>query len=346
MPPVSFASVTRATVTGHRRAAQTILREGRRGLEPGRVRQPVPVRTGRGRRFTLLATMITMLLTAIAGCASGPGERFDALIEQHGLKPATMQGTSFLHLYVRKPARRDMGGLHVYLAGDGSPWIRRRHIAVDPTSRDPLTLRLMLRDPERALYLGRPCYHRVDASPPCHPAYWTHGRYSKAVVDSMAAALKRLLEMESDTRAITLYGFSGGGTLAMLLAQRMDDIDRVVTVAANLDTDAWARLHGYTPLSSSLNPAKERSLRSGVEQLHLAGSIDTTVPPDLATKALRHQPGAELAVITGFDHRCCWEDRWPAIVHTAQQPRSSICQALDRALPLTSCGHATGSAND
>lgn len=283
------------------------------------------------------ATALAGLLVGITGCTLGPGERFDALVADQGLESSTVQGTEFLHRVVRKPARHAGDRLHVYLAGDGSPWIRRRHVAADPTAREPLALRLMLRDPSDALYFGRPCYHRADPSPPCHPRLWTHARYGGAVVDSMAAALQRLLREERASRAVTLFGFSGGGTLAMLLAQRIDAVDRVVTVAANLDIDAWTRLHAYSPLHASMNPATRRPLRAEVQQLHLVGSDDSDVPPDLVAQALRHQPAAELAVVAGFDHRCCWETAWPEFVQAAQRSRPA-CEALARSVPLASCG--------
>ena len=297
---------------------------------------------GRRARCAPLATALAGLLVGVAGCAPAPGERFDALVTRQGLESGAQQGTQFLHRYVRKPGGHETDRLHVYLAGDGSPWIRRRRVASDPTAREPLALRLMLRDPGRALYLGRPCYHRIDTSPPCHPRLWTHARYSSTVVDSMAAALRKLIAEEDGARAVTLIGFSGGGTLAMLLARRLDDIDRVVTVAANLDTDAWTRLHAYSPLRTSLNPATDRPLRPEVAQLHLAGSNDASVPPDLIARALQHQAGADLAVVSGFDHRCCWETAWPAVVQATQRPQAA-CQALDRSLPLVSCGQVAAS---
>ena len=41
----------------------------------------------------------------------------------------------------------------------------------------------------------------------------------------------------------------------MLLAERLEMTQAVVTIAANLDTDAWTELHGFSALEGSLNPA-------------------------------------------------------------------------------------------
>ena len=39
------------------------------------------------------------------------------------------------------------GALHVYIEGDGTPYVARHDFAADPTPRNPLMLRLMTLDP-------------------------------------------------------------------------------------------------------------------------------------------------------------------------------------------------------
>ena len=70
----------------------------------------------------------------------------------------------------------------------------------------------------------------------------------------MAAALSDILQRRP-YQGLVLIGYSGGGVLAMLLAEQFPATQAVVTVAGNLDTDAWAIEHGYSPLRGSLNPA-------------------------------------------------------------------------------------------
>ena len=38
----------------------------------------------------------------------------------------------------------------------------------------------------------------------------------------------------------------------MLIAERLENVTAVVTIAANLDTDAWTEHHKYLPMSQSL----------------------------------------------------------------------------------------------
>ncbi len=295
---------------------------------------------GGSARRALRHGVVAGALALFGGCASAPGEAFDSLLQRHALEAGTVDGAGFRHLYVRKGRLDGASGLRVYLEGDGSPWIRGRRVARDPTSRNPVALQMMLRDPGEALYLARPCYHRLDDSPPCHPRLWTSARYGEAVVESMTAALQRLLRDADERSPVTLVGYSGGGVLGMLLAQRLDQVERVVTVAANLDTAAWVRLHGYSPLVTSLNPAAGPPLRGDVKQLHLAGGDDDTVPPWLIERALQAEPNAALAVLASFDHQCCWGAVWPTVL-SALQGSCEICLQLERDLPEARCERVT-----
>ena len=132
--------------------------------------------------------------------------------------------------------------------------------------------------------LSRPArYHGFATQPGCNPALWTDRRYADEVVASLAAALGRLAGRE---QPLVLIGYSGGGTLAMLLAPRLPTVVAVVTVAANLDIATWAELHHYRPLVGSLNPADQRPLDPRILQLHFAGELDYRVPPQLIQAAL------------------------------------------------------------
>jgi pimeloyl-ACP methyl ester carboxylesterase len=223
-------------------------------------------------------------------------------------------GTAFQHV-VWSRAGRSSRSLHVYLDGDGTPW-RTWDPATDPTPRNPLVLRLMALDPNPSLYLGRPCYHGLSEVPPCASRLWTAERYSEAVVSSMAAALRRVLATKELDRLVW-FGYSGGGTLATLLAPRFTETTDLVTIAANLDIDAWADLHGYSPLSGSLNPARQPPVPARIRQRHYAGGRDEVIPREVVARALA-DPNT-LIVIPSYDHRCCWEAMWPALLAEVEQ---------------------------
>ena len=100
--------------------------------------------------------------------------------------------------------------------------------------------------------------------------------------------------------------------LAMLLAGRVAESASVVTVAANLDIDTWADARGARRLTGSLNPARQPPLPAAVLQRHYAGGRDEIVPPEITRRGLA--PAAAPTIIPDYDHRCCWEEIWPAIL--------------------------------
>jgi pimeloyl-ACP methyl ester carboxylesterase len=171
-------------------------------------------------------------------------------------------------------------------------------------------LELMSLDAAPGVYLGRPCYHGVRSSA-CTPDMWTNKRYSEAVVASMSAALDGV---SVEYQSLVLLGHSGGGTVAMLLAERQPKVAMVVTVAANLDSDRWAALHKQQALSGSLNPATRPPLRSSIRQMHYAGAEDDNVPPQLVRDAAAQQSGAIFKVYPKQDHSCCWREVWPEVL--------------------------------
>ncbi len=207
-----------------------------------------------------------LVAVQVSGCAS-PSQRMDGRAIDLGYTRVVVRGDGYDHIAYLKKSRASMSSaLHVYLDGDGTPWVRKRVAAADPTPRKPLMLELMALDPAPSIYLGRPCYHGLN-TPACTPDVWTDRRYSEAVVASMTAALNRL---SADYEALVLMGYSGGGTLAMLMAERLPKTETVITVAANLDTDRWSELHRQQPLSGSLNPAARPPLPPRIRQMHFA----------------------------------------------------------------------------
>jgi pimeloyl-ACP methyl ester carboxylesterase len=128
------------------------------------------------------------------------------------------------------------------------------------------------------------------------------------VVASLAAAARRVLTARG-ARRVVWVGYSGGGALAVLLAGRLSETVGVITVAANLDVEAWAEHQRFSRLGGSLNPARQPPLPPGVYQRHYAGGRDRTVPIEVARRG-----GVELVVVADYDHRCCWSALWPAVL--------------------------------
>ena len=262
-------------------------------------------------------SLLVLAFLLIGGCA-GPSERYAREAARRGLDSGTVAGHVFDHVIFAKPANPAGPRLHLYLEGDGTPYTGRR-AAANPTPRRPVMLGLMAQDPTRAVLLGRPCYHGMVSQPGCTTALWTDGRYGEAVVHSLAAAARRLLTA-SGADELVLIGHSGGGTLAMLLAERLEETVAVVTIAGNLDVGAWTTHHGLPPLAASLDPAGRPPLPPAIHQLHLAGDRDRVVPPAMIATALAAQGGPDVKVLPGFDHACCWHRLWPELLHELHAP--------------------------
>jgi pimeloyl-ACP methyl ester carboxylesterase len=142
----------------------------------------------------------------------------------------------------------------------------------------------------------------------------------------MAAALE-LVRARRGNPELALIGYSGGGTLAMLLAPRVPGVGQLVTLGGNLDPQRWALLHGYSPLETSLNPSREDPLPPAIRQIHIVADDDRNVPPGMARAALAGQPAAEIWVLPDADHRCCWAARWPELLERLGVTRRGADQA-------------------
>lgn len=226
-----------------------------------------------------------------------------------------VDGLEYRHVVYRRPGHGPE--LHVYIDNDGLPWSGRYSVAAEPTGSGFSVLELMAVASTPALYLGRPCYLGLAVESPCTPLAWTHERYSLRAVDSMEAALRRVLA-ERPVPRLVFIGHSGGGTLAVLLAPRFEQAAAVVTLAANLDLQAWVQKHGYTLLRGSTDPIDEPPIAAHILQMHYVGDRDGNVTAAMLRHYAQTHPGAEVRELPGLDHACCWSDVWPLLLRDVQ----------------------------
>jgi dienelactone hydrolase len=206
--------------------------------------------------------------------------------------------------------------LTIYIEGDGLAWITGARVSRDPTPSDPIALRLALAQPEgAAAYLGRPCQYVDAEASNCSSRYWTEARFSSDVVVATDMAIEAI-KKRFGARQLTLVGYSGGGAVAALVAGKRRDVNRLITVAGNLNPAAWVGFHHLAPLAGSQNPAENVNTLQGVAQRHLVGERDHNVTPELVRSFAALFPESErpsVTVVPGFDHRCCWVERWPLL---------------------------------
>lgn len=162
-------------------------------------------------------------------------------------------------------------------------------------------------------YLGRPCQYLDERSlEKCDPKLWTVGRFREDAVAMSNLAVDKLKHAAGSAR-INLVGYSGGGTMAALLAARRDDVSCLVTLASPLDIEAWTRMQQVSALRESLNPLDFAGRLSGLSQTHFRGRRDTLVPPESIQSYLQKTPRAAVVDVDRFTHECCWEAEWIAL---------------------------------
>ncbi len=224
---------------------------------------------------------------------------------------------------------REEGGVaHVYIEGDGLAWISRSEPSRDPTPINPVALNLAAMDKHpNVLYLSRPCQYSGneiwnDAAPKyngeefCPRKYWTDMRYSEEVIESMSLALDNM-KAKYRISEFHLTGYSGGATVAALLAVRREDVKSFRTVAGNLNHDVFTTIHDVTPLTGSLNPIDEAAELRFIPQHHYVGGEDEVIPPAIfASYKQAVSPSACLAYsfVPDAGHEYGWVDKWPELM--------------------------------
>jgi dienelactone hydrolase len=271
------------------------------------------------------ACATALLCLGLVACASvpSPDERkdlADALAARRGWQASTIRAGRFVLAAYSPATPSRSSSLTIYIEGDGLAWLTRSRLSSDPTPRDPVGLRLALAHPDdQAAYLARPCQYVAAEATACDPRYWTLARFAPEVIHAMSQAIDALAQ-RAGARELTLVGYSGGGAVAALVAARRSDVVRLLTVAGNLDHAAWTQHHGVSPLVESLNPVDEVAVLKSVPQWHAVGSDDAnTTAALLRAYADRFPPEARPAIHIepGFDHHCCWVDRWPKLLRNA-----------------------------
>lgn len=253
----------------------------------------------------------------LAACAllQHPAERIRSTAAGAGFFPVELSDKR-----VKAFLRNGAGGagpnarLTIYIESDGAPWRTPDDPPHDPTPHKPMVLSMAIGDTVGAVaYLGRPCqYLEPQALAGCDPALWMRGRFSEDAVAAMDLAVSRL-KKSAGAAEVNLVGYSGGGTMAALVAARRSDASCLVTIAAPLDTKAWTDAINVSPLDYSLNPADVARKLAPLRQTHFRGRKDTLVPPPTTQRFLSQVPRAQVIDKQQYDHQCCWADDWPEL---------------------------------
>lgn len=168
---------------------------------------------------------------------------------------------------------------HIYIEGDGNSWRSRTVLSSNPTPKYPLALALAEKDPHAVvIYIARPCQYTAHSDDPlCHPKFWSSHRYAPEVIVAFQDTLDQIKKNYPSVR-FRLTGFSGGASVAALLAAERDDLEYLITVAGDLNHDALNHYHHTSPLTGSLNPITIAPKLKNLTQYHFSGADDPIVP--------------------------------------------------------------------
>lgn len=260
------------------------------------------------RRWIIFSPAV-LFCTACAVLQS-PSEHARSLVDAAGFRSLEVADAR-MRAFAKPASRNPTDRVTVYVESDGAPWRLPDEPPPDPTPVRPLVLRMAIADPSPAVvYLGRPCqYLSLIELSNCDPSLWIRGRFSNEAVTVMNQAVDQAKRTYGASE-VNLVGYSGGGAMAALIAERRTDVKCLVTIAAPLDTSAWTDALRVSRLDLSLNPADAAEKLRSVQQTHFTGSRDQTVPASTAKRFFERVTGATVITKEGYDHRCCWDEEW------------------------------------
>lgn len=265
------------------------------------------------RQSRLRQLVALIFMAALVGCAPYTHER---LLKKGDIDSITIGSGQFQHRIFRDTGVNPTSAsnrLYIYIGGDGRPWRTPKHVASDPTSERAIMLESMLLGDPESVYVGRPCYYQV-ADSRCLGNWWTHDRYHSDVVNSLLKVVEQLAENHQE---LWLIGYSGGGTLAVLIGNRLSRPVNVVTVNANLDHQAWTDYHHYSPLTGSINPIQDSARNPDIKELHWYAREDKNILSEWIL-GYCHSRQALCLPISG-SHSTGWPELWPDMLRCSQE---------------------------
>lgn len=275
-------------------------------------------------RFASLCT--GLLYLCLTGCVEVPSsaelnQRAETLARPAGLLRGQVRTDSFVLTDFSRISSPDLP-LTIYIEGDGFAWRTRSQPSADPTPLKPQALALASVDPAaNVVYLARPCqFTPMSANPRCSVVYWTGKRFAEEVVQAMDQAVSHFAR-QVPGQPIHLVGFSGGAGIAALIAARRQDIATLRSVAGNLDTVEFNRLHRTTPMPESLNAIDVAPRLTTLAQIHYYGSNDKVVPATIAQRFAQATAGhcTQVRAVAGMSHNSDWAQQWPALLAVPAQ---------------------------
>lgn len=262
------------------------------------------------------AWLLAFLLLAF-GCSSKSQEAWTSLAERgagYDFEAVNFEVSPFVLSGLLKGRPGSSSDLVVYLEGDGRGVIRGR-VSQDPTPSKAMGFELAKSDPAAAvLYLARVGQFQPSQTGKKYQEYWSNKRLSEESVRAAGQAIDQV-KAKIGAQRLHLVGYSGGGGLAVLLAERRPDVASLVTVAGLLDINWWVREKNFQPLTGSLNPADQALRISHIPQVHFYGRDDDIIPSAMSSHFQGLAPFSNFKrVEVDTNHWRLWPEVWPGLL--------------------------------
>lgn len=261
--------------------------------------------------------IILLMFSFIIGCSSKTQEAWTGLIERgiaYDFEPVNFEVPPFSLAGLLKYRSSSSTDLVVYLEGDGRGVVRGL-ISQDPTPSKAMGFELAKSDPgDSVLYLARVGQFQPSQTGKKYQEYWSNKRLSAESVWAASQAIDQT-KAQVGAQRIHLVGYSGGGGLAILLAEQRPDVASLVTVAGLLDTNWWVKEKNFQPLTGSLNPADQAIRIKNIPQVHFYGSDDSIIPPYMSAHFQTLAPFTNFKrVEVDTNHWRVWPEVWPKLL--------------------------------
>lgn len=262
--------------------------------------------------------LLVLLVLGCIGCSSKTQDAWTDLAERgtgYDFEPVNFDVPPFSLAGLLKYRSSSSSDLVVYLEGDGRGVIRGR-VSQDPTPSKAMGFELAKSDPGASvLYLARVGQFQPAQTGKKYQEYWSNKRLSAESVRAASQAIDRA-KAQVGAQRLHLIGYSGGGGLAVLLAEQRADVASLVTVAGLLDTNWWVREKNFQPLTGSLNPADQAMRISHIPQVHFYGSDDSIIPSSMSAHFQTLAPFTSFKrVEVATNHWRVWPEAWPNLLN-------------------------------
>ena len=201
----------------------------------------------------------------------------------------------------------------VIIEGDGDAWINRYTPSSDPTPKLPLNFIVASSLPPSWIYLGRPCQFNKDTDENiCNSLLWTMDRFAEPTIQLYNDFLDSI-KSQYGLSSFDLLGYSGGGTIAAILASQRSDVRTLTTLAGNLDVTLFNEHHKVSAMPSAINPKDLVEQLEKVPQRHVIGLEDDIVPVKIIEsyrKGFVKDDCIKVETVETLEHNRGWKDYW------------------------------------